>query len=751
MRHWTFARVVAAYTIFFLLLASPFWLQGEVLAPTRQAEELGITAPAAGDRIENRKFSDYPTVFVPEVVEHLESRRSGWLTLWTAKSEVGRPTYHISGFSPAYALTWLIRPLVGDAWELLTVLSLSFCYLAGLFGILFCREAGLEPLAGLVAGASLAGSPLLMYWLTFPMFPAVWCWAAGAIWGLARLQVRPDAWGGFILAFSSYSLLMSGYPQVVVFHGYLLAGLGLHLAFRKFRASPAEGCRFAACVLAAVAYGTALAAPAYLDLLHLSSESARVAPDAAFFSVVVPVFATAKDLWQFVSSATFPEFFGNPISPAYPLQYNGISIPALPAFFVVLGVLAAWRQTWGWLLGAALLGLFALVPAVHAFGVKYLGFNLSRATPLGTVLLPATIVAAYGANALVSRSCAGMRSAVLTSSIIVGVLAASAILFAISMSLQFRWSAVVVSLAVIGLLAFQRSRTRSWMIILALGSGLASVSAPLMLHQPPGEIRKTSPFVEAIRSKLEPGARYAVVSPGVAVLPPNMNSAVDLSSVHSYNSLSPTRYRELIRALGGEVHTYGRWNGSIAPDYASATFWMSNIALVLSREPIRDENLQPAGEESGVRFYKVVARMGEAVQVVPAAIDSLRDHVDIGDPRRLPSHEPKKLVDQGDVVEYRVAADAASLLLLSRKYHRDWQATGRVQGHWEALQTTEVNRVFQGVILPPGTDSVRLEFKPYVRHAWLANACWLALLALVVLHWVLERARSTGKGRVSDV
>jgi hypothetical protein len=143
--------------------------------------------------------------------------------------------------------------------------------------------------------------------------------------------------------------------------------------------------------------------------------------------------------------------------------------------------------------------------------------------------------------------------------------------------------------------------------------------------------------------------------------------------------------------------------------------------------------------------------MGEALQVVPASIDNSPDDVNLGDPRRLPTHEPRKVVDQGDIVEYRVVAGGASLLILSHKYHRDWQATGRVQGRWEALRTTEVNRVFQGVILPPGTDSVRLEFKPYVRHAWLANVCWLALLALVVLQRVLEGARSTGKGRLSDV
>jgi hypothetical protein len=33
--------------------------------------------------------------------------------------------------------------------------------------------------------------------------------------------------------------------------------------------------------------------------------------------------------------------------------------------------------------------------------------------------------------------------------------------------------------------------------------------------------------------------------------------------VHTYDSLSSPRYHALIRALGGEVQTYGRYNSTI--------------------------------------------------------------------------------------------------------------------------------------------------------------------------------------------
>jgi hypothetical protein len=44
---------------------------------------------------------------------------------------------------------------------------------------------------------------------------------------------------------------------------------------------------------------------------------------------------------------------------------------------------------------------------------------------------------------------------------------------------------------------------------------------------------------------------------------PNLNAELRLPSVHTYDSLSSPRYHALIRALGGEVQTYGRYNSTI--------------------------------------------------------------------------------------------------------------------------------------------------------------------------------------------
>lgn len=272
--------------------------------------------------------------------------RSGWLPLWSNNTELGRPLYQISGFSSAYLPSWVITRLVDGPWRFITTLSLGFCFLAGLFVLLFTREVGLSPIAGLIAGLGLATSPLFMYWLTFPMFPAVWCWAAGALWAVTRLAKRPDILGWGVLAFSGYSLLMTAYPQPVVFHAYLLGGYGLWLAYHQARVSRLELAKFLTLALSALVVGAALAFPVYRDLFILSSESARVAPDPSFFTMVLPKFASFTELVRFVLS-TIPEIFGNPIAPSFPFSYDGLSVTLIAIFFGVVALVTSFKETWG--------------------------------------------------------------------------------------------------------------------------------------------------------------------------------------------------------------------------------------------------------------------------------------------------------------------------------------------------------------------------------------------------------------------
>lgn len=674
----SYKKALIGYVAVIAILFSGFW--SFVVAPHRQGLEMGVEAAPASDllSLENRKFSDYSNAYIPEITEHLTAARSGWLALWTKNTELGRPLYQIWGFGAAYPPSWIIAKLVDQPWRFLTTLSLSFCFMAGLFVLLFARERGLAPVAGLVAGTSLATSPLFMYWLTFPMFPAVWCWSAGALWSVTRLARRPDLVGWGVLAFSGYSLLMTAYPQPVVFQAYLLGGYGVYLVHRLARNGRGAVLTFMALAVSALLVGAALSLPVYRDLAFRASESARVAPDPAFFTVVLPTLNGLADLTRLVVLGTVPELFGRPVAPSYPFAYDGLSVTPVVVFFAVVALLTRLRATWGWWLAVVILCLLAFVHPLYAFGVQHLGFHLSRSTPLGSVLLPLTVITAFGVDALAKQRPHGPRSrAVLVAGAVTLAVIASGVAYGAAQQLSIRWGVVAGMLAVAALLVSQYVRFRPVLVMLAMASVIAMTSYPLMLKQDPAQIVTSSLLVDKVRDHLPPGSRYAVVEPGVSVLPPNLNAALGLASVHSYNSLSPTRYHRFIQALGGQVQTYGRWNGAIAPDYGDALFWMSNIGLILSPGSLAHDNLAPVGEISGVRLYKVVSRMGEALQVFPPGLDEGANAWRIPDPRSLPRHAPDKLLDQGDVLEFEVKPSIPSVLLLSQKFHRDWRARAR--------------------------------------------------------------------------
>lgn len=724
--------VFIAYYLLFFGLTLPYLLFGEVAAPHRHNIDIGaIDAKLNPGHIENRKFSDYTNAYVPEISAHLKGARSSWLTVWTNQNELGRPSYQISGFSPAYVPSWVVAQLIADPWRFITALSLFTCFFAGFFVILFCREIGLSPLAGLIAGSSLAVSPLFLYWLTFPMFPAVWCWSAGALWAVTRLAKKPDLVGWSVLAFSAYSLLMTAYPQPVVFHTYILAGYGLYLAYRKQQLGALVAARFLALSATALIAGAALALPVYIDLANLSAESARVDPDPSFFTVVLPKFGTLAENLRFFVLGTTPELFGNPVGPGFPFSYDGLSVTPVVVFFAVIGLLVSYRQTWGWWLAIAVLCLLAFVHPLYVLSVKYLGFNLSRSNPLGSIMLPLTIIVAYGADALIKRSKPGELSRVVwfaVASVLAVIIVGLG--FGLTQAISIRWGMVLAMLILVGLLAAQHQTTRPVLLIAALFTVLATVSYPLMLRQDPAQIATTSPLVEEVRANLPTGSRFAVAAPGLSVLPPNLNASLGLASVHGYNSLSSRRYHTLIKALGGEVQTYGRWNGAISPDYNSAMFWMSNIGLMLSSTKLIHENLEYLGEESGVHLHKVISRMGDSLQVASAQVSADTDGLQVADPRLLPRHAPLKQLDQGDLLEFEVTPGAPSVLVLSQKFHRDWQAQVFDQSIWAPAKTTVINGVFQGVFLPQNAQRVRLEFKPCARYAWVAHGFWLILLAL---------------------
>jgi hypothetical protein len=730
----SYKKNIFLYILLFLIVASPVLFLNEVIAPTRQYNELAATdIEIHSKHAENLKFSDYPRFYIPEIWQSINCPRSSWLGLWTDNNELGRPLYQNTGFTAAYFPTWIILKFTKDPWKIISWLSLLVCFFSGVFMFLFCRENAINPFAALISSISLSTIPFFMYWLTFPMFIATFCWTTAALWSIVRLHKKPDILGWSILAFSIYSLLIIGYPQVIVFQGYILAGYGLYLMYCKYRLkqSKIQMLQFLGYSISAVLVGLSLVLPIYIDLLHVAMESVRVTLSPSFFLYFLPKLGSAIDFVQFFLLVTIPEIFGNPIAANYPFVYDGISVTPVIIFFIFICLVTSFWKVWGWILASVIIFLFTFIPFLYLFGVKYLGFNLSPINPLGNALLPLMIIASYGADALLTRS----NPRIISRAILVAVAGILAILvigvsFSFYQGLAIKWSIVLTVGLLTILLSMQYRKTHLTLLVTSIIIVTVSISFPLILRQSPIYIVKTSSLVKKIQANLPMGSRFAITAPEVSVLSPNINATLGLPSLHTYNSLYSKKYHELVNLLGGQT------SQTITPNYNSTIFWMSNVGLILSSKKIINENLKYVDKESGVYIHKVISRMGDALQV-PFSKNILNDNgIKLTDPKLLSGYAASKKLDQGDVSVFRVVKMRPSVLILSKKYDNNWKAKVLVNFTWAPAKTILVNNIFQGVLLPEDAQEVKLEFKPYARYAWIAHVFWILLLIRIgIMIW----------------
>lgn len=175
--------------------------------------------------------------------------------------------------------------------------------------------------------------------------------------------------------------------------------------------------------------------------------------------MVLPRFGSLTDAVRFFVLGTVPELFGNPVVAGFPFSYDGLSVTPVVVFFAVIGLLVTIRKTWGWWLAIAVLILLAFVHPFYVLGVKYLGFNLSRSSPLGSIMLPLTIIVAYGADALLKRSRPGELSRVVW--LAIGCVLAVIVIglgFGLAHAIPIRWGMVLAMLMLVGLLAAQQKK-----------------------------------------------------------------------------------------------------------------------------------------------------------------------------------------------------------------------------------------------------------------------------------------------------
>ena len=738
-------RFWGSYTAYLALLLGltgavyvQVWTGKAVIYPHDNCLELHLAQGCREDgapgreAIQNRKFSDESSVFVPELYWHLNGRHSSWLSLWNPAVELGRPVFQLSGIGEGWLVTRLVSLFSDNAFSVYSYLAVLAIVLTGILSFLFLKDLRLGPPACFTGSAFLAPGVLMNYWATFALFNWGICWTVASLLSISRIFNRPGLGWGAALSFSTYSLLLSAYPQTAIYAAYLLAlflGVRLVTGYRN-------GERLSRPVLIITLsglLGVVAASPAYIDIYLMSLDSPRLAADPAFFLQVLPRLQSLDDYFVLLGGLTDAYVYGNPIRSSYPFVFNGLSLSPVYAVLVTAGLLG-WddRRTRPWLIFAGLCLLATLWSSVYVFMVKYLGFSISRAIPAGAAFIPFAVIAAYVVDRVqgAGRQCAP-RPLTTPEMILAGGLP----LFLVGNQMRVSDSAFELEYVAWGLLLvgatvlFLRRGSASLLVVLVIGSAWL-YSAPLVLKRPQHRIALESPLTNTIKENLASGQRLAWV--GERVIPANQEIMLGIASIHSYNSLSSRFFQDWAANFNARAReVYGRQFSEITEiaDSSRAMICQANIGLLISRQAL-DLNFVNRLDTPGELFlYQTDCDRSDGL----LAAYRLAPHAYAGETalplsRLLPKDAGMSRIGQtvdshyDDLIELTLDnPDAERLVLVRQQYHAAWKA----YAGGRELRTLRVDGIYLGVVIPPGVVAVKLVFRPYVWWAWIPQVFYL--------------------------
>ncbi|MBK7876123.1 MAG: hypothetical protein IPJ77_10275 [Planctomycetes bacterium] len=720
----------------FLALFWPCLLRGFVVYPHDNAQETGLSREAPDSWPSNRKFSDTSSFYVPEVHEHLHGDHEAWLATWNPNVELGRPLGQVSGFSPAFLLTRVLAWTTDDAFVLLTRITLVTFLLAALFAYFFLEELGVKVEVACGVACALVFGPYATYWITCVLFAAGWCWTFLLLWLVASFVRVPSGWKGLGIAFGAHALLMTSYPQQIVWHLYALVPFTIHRAWkhggerRVARLVGIGGCAIA---------GVLCALPVYADLALAAQRSTRGTADHTFFLQTLTGMNGTGEPWLFLAQLFDAFWIGDPMSEAR--AFSGVTLtPFLAAGLALACVGGALRRSWGWLVLVAAGIAMAFSKELYFVGVDYLGLSFSRYTPMAGALIPAAVAAAYGFDAALKRVDA-VRFAWCCASI--PPIAIAVVTYALRPA-PLSWGWVAIGVAVYVATVVAAATKRAWSLV-ALGvlAALAWGRAEVLMR-PRDAIATTSPFVEDLRARTK-GLRYAGAGDVVSrLLPPNQESVLGLSSIHSFNSLSSRAYQDWVtRVSETGTRTYGRQFRKItsAAKLEDGELALAGVVLIASEIPLESPAVERVGEFGSVTYYAPREAPVHQALFTEFTRDEKGTRVDVRGTARAFAGTVNPRDDRLLVGFEPPAKDA--LLFVSQQFHPQWKASA----DGRELETVAVNGFYQGVIVPAGAREAELVFEPWSLLMWIPQLLFVLAAFACVVATVARRRPASAAGR----
>lgn len=323
------------YLVAVLLIPFAFLLpnmqRGTVMLPLdllRHLQPFSNSIPASLQKIHNSSLSDLVTLYYPSV-ELLRSSDT-FVPLWNPYSFFGVPALANAQNGTLFPLTWLFKCLSPGPATL--ALALGKFWISGIFGFLFFRRVGFQPLSSLLGSVGFMLCGHMIVWFGYPTsFPlSVWPFLMWALEGyVANARLRNLAW----LAIAFGLLFIGGQPQT----GFLIGiAAALYLCVRS-----ALNRKTALRVWVGFAIsgflGLCLAAPQilpFLEYLRLSS--------ASLIRGSMGHYGWKHYPWFTLLSWIMPRFFGDVRNDTFwgfsSLLGEAVYIGAIPLIFAIIGL-----------------------------------------------------------------------------------------------------------------------------------------------------------------------------------------------------------------------------------------------------------------------------------------------------------------------------------------------------------------------------------------------------------------------------
>jgi len=707
----------------YALLAVPLLL-GYVISPHNNRPEAGDPGPPVDEYHTNRILSDHTRSYISALHDQLASPGEYWLKSWNPHIQCGAKQEGVGSTSKAYLLANVLCCVLHDAYQVYTWLALLTLCLMGLFAFSFAEELDLHPAACYVSAVTLSLGTFCIFLLAQIGYLNNLCWTMGLYWLVTAYARRGSGWSLCGIAFCVYSLLITGYPVLIVLFGYTLVPytLGTLVSYGR---RPRRILALGAGILGAVVVGGIAATPVYLDLLHAARDSARwTGVGDPFYLEVFPKFACWKDVFAFLATSVDPSALGGPNALPFPLCGNGVLLCPLTSLLVGIAVaFGRLRKMRFWLFMIAIFFLFNTWSPAYLFAVHHLGLGLSRCKTCWGALVPICVLAGMVVDEVL-RNRDSRR-------LWMGYAASVAALFLVYAGLlqsgvkPAGWAIAAAAAVAVALGLFLRTRSPLGIVIMAVTASVAYDSFTVLLR-PLSTICRRSPLTDALQETSDGSCRYACVSPMTA-LPPNEEGLLGLSSVHSYEPLSSWRFREIVKTWSkSEVIVYGRLftfldPGSLANSAEALS--LAGVKYLVSEAPLAVPWAEPAGQVD--KFYIYKSRLPPRMRFQTRAF-TLHDPnaANLATDSRRYDQPVRCLANTGDRLQIATSAlETESLLFISQQYHDYWQASCK-SGR---LKTVVVNHFYQGVLLPPGTDEVELQFTPWARWSWIPQVAFIAM------------------------